>query len=609
MRLRLLALCALLAAACQHTEQAGIPQTASTAGLADFVRFEKFADAKLSPRGKYVAAITTENGNRELMVIDVKSRKQISGFRADPGSVGDFYWANDERILVGIWNEGDGTLARPRNAGEIYAINATTGRGEMLFGYRAARDRPGPKNMSDNAELMGGEFLARMHPGDRQVLVEAVHFHDAGDRIATLLAVDVYSARQNQITVGPMPGADFITDENGEPRIAHGRTPDQKPKYFYRDPSGPWTDLSRLTGVTNHTMPLRFDAKDSILYVVEPIEKGFGVFAVDVRNGERKLLSKNEWVGPAHYLEDTHQRLLAVEYDPDVPTWDFVVPDHPLCRALKGLLAAYPDDNVRIVNITDDEKKALVFVYSDRNPGKYLLVDVAKLSVEEIVSTRPWVKPQEMAETTAFHIRASDGMWIHGFVTEPRNAVPGKPPPLVVFPHGGPHGPYDVWRYQPETQLLASQGFAVLQVNYRGSGGYGLRFQEAGYRHWGDRMIEDILDATRYAIGKGYGDGKRVCAYGGSYGAFASMQSAVLAPDLFRCVVGVAGVYDLVMMKEKGDIPDSRQGIAFLKVAVGTDDRELRRQSPAFHADQIRAKVLLIHGTRDERAPLAQAEE
>jgi dienelactone hydrolase len=609
MHLRLVALCAVVLIACQHTEQAGIPQNVPTKGISDFTRFSKFVSAKLSPSGRYVAAITTESGKRALVVVDVKSRKQVSGFRADPESVGDFYWANDDRILVELWNEGDGSLARPSNYGEIYAINAATGRGEMLFGYRATEDRAGPVKMARNAELMGGEFLSRMRPGDRQVLVEAWHFRDAGDRISTLMALDVYTGRHNQLTVAPMPGASFITDENGEPRIAHGTTPDQKPKYFYRDPGGAWTDLTRLSGVTTHTRPLEFASKGSILYVVEPLEKGFGVFSVDVANGERKLLSKNDWVGPIDTLEDKDQHILAVEYDADVPTWDFIVPDHPLCRALKGLLAAYPDDNVRMSTISDDQKKALVSVYSDRNPGEYLLVDIGKLTAEEIVATRPWVKPAEMAEMTAFHIRADDGMWIHGYVTEPKGATPGKPPPLVVLPHGGPHGIRDDWGYNPEVQLLASQGFAVLQVNERGSGGYGLRFQEAGYKHWGDRMIQDILDATRYAIKKGYGDGKRVCAYGASYGAFAAMESAVLAPDLIRCVVGYSGVYDLLMMKRKGDVPDSRQGIAFLNVALGDDENVLRRQSPAFNADKIRAKVLLIHGKRDERAPIEQADE
>jgi dipeptidyl aminopeptidase/acylaminoacyl peptidase len=118
-----------------------------------------------------------------------------------------------------------------------------------------------------------------------------------------------------------------------------------------------------------------------------------------------------------------------------------------------------------------------------------------------------------MAEMTAFHIPASDGMWIHGYVTLPRKIRPGEAPPLVVVPHGGPHFVRDSWGFNFEAQLLASEGFAVLQVNYRGSGGYGRKYQEAGYTHWGDRIQQDIIDATRYAVRKGYGDAQRVCIY------------------------------------------------------------------------------------------------
>ncbi len=179
---------------------------------------------------------------------------------------------------------------------------------------------------------------------------------------------------------------------------------------------------------------------------------------------------------------------------------------------------------------------------------------------------------------SAFHIKASDGTTIHGYLTSPASAKPGAPaPPLIVLPHGGPHGVRDFWGFHSEVQLLASEGFAVLQVNYRGSGGYGERYQEAGYRHWGDRVIEDIVDATRWAVKKGKADPRRICSYGGSFGAYAALQSAILAPDLFRCAVGNAGIYDLTL--------------------------------PAFNADKLKAKVFLIHGKLDHRAPIVHAEK
>jgi dipeptidyl aminopeptidase/acylaminoacyl peptidase len=291
-----------------------------------------------------------------------------------------------------------------------------------------------------------------------------------------------------------------------------------------------------------------------------------------------------------------------------VPAYDFILPDHPLSRALRGLLHSFPDENVRILNTTDDQKKAIVLVYSDRDPGRYMLVDVDKLSAEEIVAKRPWVNPSNAAEMTAFHMRARDGAWIHGYVTMPKTSRTDELPPLVVLPHGGPHGVRDVWAYDDEVQLLASEGFAVLQVNYRGSGGYGRAYQTAGYRHWGDRIVQDIVDATRFAVDKRYADPRRVCIIGGSFGGYAAMQSAIVAPDLFRCAVGVAGVYDLGLMAHEGDIPETPLGRAFVRTAVGEDSTALKEASPVQNADKLRARVLLIHGKKDQRAPIEHAE-
>jgi dipeptidyl aminopeptidase/acylaminoacyl peptidase len=214
-----------------------------------------------------------------------------------------------------------------------------------------------------------------------------------------------------------------------------------------------------------------------------------------------------------------------------------------------------------------------------------------------------------MAEMSAFHIKASDGLPIHGYVTYPRGLPAGVKPPLVVLPHGGPFGIHDRWHFNPEVQLLASQGFAVLQVNFRGSGGYGEAYMEAGYRHWGDRMIEDILDATRWLVRKGQVDGSRMCTYGGSFGGYAAIQATILAPELFRCAVGFAGVYDLTMMETNDEWVSSRRTRGHIRTTLGTDEAALKAASPVYHADQIKVPVLLIHGSHDTRVPIEHAEK
>lgn len=575
-------------------------------GIAAFARHSRYIDAKISPKGTYLAAIIRENGKRALAVVNLKTRKLASAFNPSPESVGEFSWANDGRILVELWNESEGNLAQPVNYGEIWSLDAGNGRGHMLFGYRAESNTGarGVHTWSGGGGGGGwGRVLSRMD--DQHVLLESANFNGLP---SSLLRIHPDSGRGSELIASPMADATFITDEWGEPRIATGLRDDLRPRFFYREKGAAWRELSGLKGITKATAPVEFEAHAHVLDIAEPTAKGFGVFALDIASGEKKLLSQNDWVGPQRLLEDEKQHLLAVEYDADLPTWDFIVPNHPLSRALKGLLASYPDDNVRILNTTDDGKTAVALVYGDRNPGRFLLVDVDHLSAEEMVATRPWVNAQAMAETSGFHFRASDGLWIHGYVTLPKGLKPGVLPPLVVMPHGGPHGVRDYWGYDPEVQLLASEGFAVLQVNFRGSGGYSIKYEEAGYKHWGDRMIEDILDATRFAIRKGYADGHRVCIYGGSYGAYAALQSAILAPDLFRCAVGYAGIYDLTLLPQKGDASESKRGKSFLSLVVGTQLAELKRQSPVYNAEKLKAKVLLVHGEKDTRAPIEHAQ-
>ncbi|HMA47446.1 MAG TPA: alpha/beta fold hydrolase, partial [Frankiaceae bacterium] len=189
-----------------------------------------------------------------------------------------------------------------------------------------------------------------------------------------------------------------------------------------------------------------------------------------------------------------------------------------------------------------------------------------------------------------------------------RAARRGTPPPLVALLHGGPHATRDSWGFDPEVQLLASDGYAVLQVNFRGSGGYGQAYQEAGYRRWGDRVVEDVIDAVRRAVAMGQADPGRICVYGSSFGAYAALQATVVAPDLFRCAVGDAGVYDLSRVASIENIAESALGRGFVGVAVGDDPAALKAASPARNADKIRARVLLIHGEEDRRAPIEQAE-
>jgi dipeptidyl aminopeptidase/acylaminoacyl peptidase len=243
-------------------------------------------------------------------------------------------------------------------------------------------------------------------------------------------------------------------------------------------------------------------------------------------------------------------------------------------------------------------------VASDRNPGDYYLFNLKAKNASMLISQRDWINPERMATTRGFHFTARDGLRIDGLLTLPPGSD-GKNLPMVVNPHGGPFGIQDVWGYSGEVQLLANAGYAVLQVNYRGSGGFGEAFEHAGYKQWGRAMQDDLTDATRWAIQQGIADSKRICIYGASYGGYASLEGVAKEPDLYRCAVGYVGVYDMPMMYHDGDIPERLFGRNFLKETLGED--KLEEISPDMHADRIKAPVLLTAGGADERAPIEQS--
>jgi dipeptidyl aminopeptidase/acylaminoacyl peptidase len=175
-------------------------------------------------------------------------------------------------------------------------------------------------------------------------------------------------------------------------------------------------------------------------------------------------------------------------------------------------------------------------------------------------------------------------------------------------PHGGPMGINDDWFYDNDSQFLASRGYLVLQVNFRGSSGRGVNFIETGYHQWGTGIQRDLIDAVKWAIAEKYADPKRICVYGGSFGGYAAMMTVIRAPGMFKCAVGYAGIYDMAMRYKKGDTQESKGGRSALRVEMGDDVADLDANSPDKLADKIDVPVLLIHGEDDQRAPIQQAE-
>ena len=222
------------------------------------------------------------------------------------------------------------------------------------------------------------------------------------------------------------------------------------------------------------------------------------------------------------------------------------------------------------------------------------------------LSRFPNLPLDSLSRVDPIELTARDGLQIRGYLTLPKDKGETHLP-MIILPHGGPFEVYDSWVYNYETQLLASRGYAVLQPNFRGSGGRGLDFEQAGYGEWGLSMQDDVTDAVLWAINTGIADPDRVCAYGASYGGFAVLTGAYQHPELFKCVIGLSGVYDLNLLFEQGDIANAMRGLNYLERVLGQDESSLDERSPVANAGKITADVMLIHGKRDIRAPIEHA--
>lgn len=209
------------------------------------------------------------------------------------------------------------------------------------------------------------------------------------------------------------------------------------------------------------------------------------------------------------------------------------------------------------------------------------------------------IDPELMAERRAIRYKARDGEMIDGFLTMPANPS-HKKLPMIVLPHGGPIGVHDTWYFDSDAQFLASRGYAVLQPNFRGSSGRGKAFQDAGYRQWEGKMMDDIIDGVKWSIAEGEIDPARICTFGISFGGYAALMLPIKEPSMFKCAVGYSGRYDVAVKYGERGIKGEKAAEAFLRRMIGTDEAELKRISPAHNAEKIKLPVMLIHGGKDE---------
>lgn len=565
--------------------------------VADFTRDSDFLEAKLSPDGQYLATTRVTDGRVALQVLRLRDLEPVGAFGLKGSAdVGDFYWPNDDSILFGLAYRL-GSIGKPEYSGDLMLVNRDgTKPRHVLTAERGDALRV-------DMNLRDFEIVDLLRDDPDNILVSLYESNPA----PYLYRLNLRTGKKMQLMQAHSRHADFVTDADGNVRFMLGTDVDANLIAHARlTEDGNWTEFGRYKPGKGALLPLALLGDHAFL--AGNIDAAtFGVFRFDLKTREQKLLFRDPVYDVTQLLWGRdHRTLIGAQVWGERLQWHFFDKTHPDAALFAQLRKAFGDRDVEFVSLSKDGSRAVLAVGSDVEPVTYYVVDLTTRAAITRLPTRRWIDPRQMSPQLAIEFKARDGTVIRGYVTVPRSRKPGEALPMIVLPHGGPHGVRDIWGFDDEVQLFASRGYVVLQPNFRGSSGYGRDFANAGYGEWGAAMQHDVIDATRWAMQQGYADPARICIYGTSYGAYAAMMAAALEPDLYRCVAGYAGVYDLEMLARKGDIASYDEGRAYLARAVGTDVDELRRRSPVTQAGRMKVPVFLAHGEEDRRAPLAQ---
>ncbi len=554
--------------------------------LEDFFRKPERARARLSPDGKKIAYQAPWERRLNVFVRDLVTKEERQVTRANERDVAGFAWANSERLIY----------ARDRGGDEnhrLYAVGHDGSDPLELTPFEGVKC-----DIVDDLEEVPDQILFQMNRRDPELF--------------DVWRLDVRTGAMEQVAENPGNVQAWMTDHHG--RLLLATTTDGVNTAILHRPSelDPWREVASYSFEECAT-PLAFTFDERALYVSSNVGRDkAAIFEYDLDRGrEGRLVFEHPEVDVADLLVSKRRRIVTgVAFETDRLQHHFF--DAERAALQQAVDERLPGRENRLVSHSRDERSWIVYSGGDRTRGSFhLLVQASdgSLSLEHLFDAAPWLVEDELAPVRPIAYRARDGQEIHGYLTLPPGSDAQRLP-LVVHPHGGPWA-RDVFGFDPEVQFLASLGVAVLQMNFRGSTGYGKGFWRASFGQWGMAMQDDVTDGARWAIEQGIADPTRIAIYGASYGGYAALSGLTRSPDLYACGISYVGISNLFTWIEAFP-PYWKPFLDMVHVMVGHPERDAERwraTSPYFHAEKIRAPLLVAQGANDPRVRKEESDQ
>jgi dipeptidyl aminopeptidase/acylaminoacyl peptidase len=558
----------------------------------------EISGAQLSPDGHWMSFIKPFAGARNIWIKTADEPfENARPLTADKRPVPGYFWSRDSRYVLYV---------QDRDGDENYHVWAVDPAGAVVVetGVPAARNLtpvPGARAVIYD--------VPKNAPG-----VIIVGLNDRDPSYSDVYRVDIASGGRTLLRENTDNISNWGFDLEGRLRLATRSLPDGGTELLRVDLQG-FTRLAAATYEEN-LYPINFHRDGRHVYLISNIGDVdlAQLMLMDVESGVMQFVEsdpENEVdLGGATFHPDTDE-LLATAYVGDrvriYPRTEFAA------RLWENMRKALPAGELTPVSTTRDLSKLLVLVASDVDPGSVFLFDAATRQATLQYRSRPELPSEHLAPMQPVQYTARDGLTIRGYLTLPRGK-PAKNLPTVMYIHGGPWA-RDHWRYEPYAQFLANRGYAVMQVNYRGSSGYGKRYLNAGNREWGiGAMQHDISDAVEWLKKQGIADPAKVAIFGGSYGGYATLAGVTFTPDLYACGIPYVGPSNLLTLINS--FPEYwkpfLEGSWYKRVgnpSVEADREDLIARSPLFHCDRIKAPLLVVHGANDPRVKQHESDQ
>lgn len=551
--------------------------------MEDFFRKPEKASFNLSPDGGHLAYMAPWNDRMNIYVQQIGEPEAKRITSVEDRDIAGYFWATENRLVYLKDHGGDENF------------------------YLVAVDRDGQNEVAlTDIENVRTQIIDDLEDNPAEMIIG---LNQRDPRIFDAYRINIETGEMELIAENPGTYVGWMTDHDGKLRIAYEVNGTQTTLY-HRTTEADEFEQVITTDWKESLDPLFFTFDNKNLYCASNINRdksAIVIYDLEAKK-EAMVMFQHEEVDVSN-LNYSNKRKVLTSISWTTDKTERKILDETFKAIYEDLQAQLPGYEIGISSTNDNEDKFIVRTYSDRTRGTAYFYDLQTKGLIELAELSPWLDEDNMAEMKPIQYQSRDGLTINGYLTLPKG-VEHKNLPVVVNPHGGPSS-RDYWGFNSEAQFLANRGYAVLQVNFRGSTGYGREFWTAGFKKWGKEMQDDITDGVHWLVEQGIADSNRIGIYGASYGGYATLAGLCFTPDLYACGVDYVGVSNLFTIIE--NIPPYWEPLrAMLFEQIGdpvADSAHYNEVSPVFHADKIKAPLFIAQGANDPRVKKIESDQ